>query len=80
MQPREAITTIASSNRSNSLIRLDSREIQKFHLFRKKRNVSHYERADTVSEVELNEMFLLASDPRRRVAEWIVHKHPGLAP
>jgi hypothetical protein len=61
-------------------IGLDSRQIQKFDLFRKKRNISDYERADTVSEVGTAEMYLLASDLRARVAEWIARKHSNLAP
>src|SRR5713226_8399067 len=38
----------------------DSATIKKFDIFRKKRNVSDYERADTVSETEVQEMRSIA--------------------
>ncbi len=60
-------------------IGLDTGQVQKFDLFRKKRNIRDYERADAVSEIETNEMYLLASELRMRVAEWIVRNRSDLA-
>lgn len=46
--------------------------------FRKKRNLSDYERAGAVSEQEAKELFLLAKTLRRTVAEWLQKNHPQL--
>lgn len=46
--------------------------------FRKKRNISDYERAGAVSAQETKEMFNLAQTLRNMVAEWLGKNHPGL--
>ncbi|MDX2150276.1 MAG: hypothetical protein SFV54_06055 [Bryobacteraceae bacterium] len=48
--------------------------------FRKKRNTSDYERADVVSEVEVEEIQRMAAALRRDVLAWIKAQHPDLAP
>ena len=60
-------------------IGLEPKQIRKFDLFRKKRNVSDYERADSISEIEVEEMLRLALDLRQRVASWLRENHPELA-
>jgi len=44
--------------------------------FRKKRNISDYNRAGTVTEKEANEMFSLAEKLRSDVIKWIKKDHP----
>jgi hypothetical protein len=46
--------------------------------FRKKRNISDYERAHTVSDQEAEEMKEFARRLRREVEAWIRASHPGL--
>jgi uncharacterized protein (UPF0332 family) len=46
--------------------------------FRKKRNISDYERAGAVSEQEANEMFILAKNLRDEVEKWLRSNHPEL--
>ncbi|MBI4304113.1 MAG: hypothetical protein HY665_07240 [Chloroflexi bacterium] len=47
--------------------------------FRKKRNISDYERAGAVSEHEAREMLALAKTLRETVATWFKNSHPELA-
>jgi hypothetical protein len=58
----------------------DAAFIRKFDLFRKKRNISDYERAHTISEFEAAEMRELAEDLRAHVHEWLRKHHPRLTP
>jgi len=46
--------------------------------FRKKRNISDYNRTGTVTEKEANEMFLLAEKLRSDVIKWMKKDHPEL--
>lgn len=46
--------------------------------FRKKRNISDYERAGAVSEQEAREMLALAKLLRQTVTEWLKNNHPEL--
>ncbi len=46
--------------------------------FRKKRNISDYNRAGTVTEKEANEMLSLAEKLRSDVIKWIKKDHPEL--
>lgn len=46
--------------------------------FRKKRNISDYERSGAVSTVEADEMAALAKMLRKSVGEWLKKCHPGL--
>jgi predicted nucleotidyltransferase len=61
-------------------IQLDQTTIRKFDTFRKKRNVSDYERANLVSEVEAEEMRQFAGRLRQDVPAWIRKNHPDFAP
>jgi len=46
--------------------------------FRKKRNISDYERAGAVSEHEAEEMLTLAKTLREAVTAWLKNNHPEL--
>ena len=54
--------------------------IRKFDVFRKKRNIADYERADSISEMEAAEMLRLAEALRQSVDAWLRKNHPGLTP
>jgi hypothetical protein len=54
--------------------------IQKFDIFRKKRNITDYERADTISDIEADEMHRLAESLRREIFDWMSAKYPDLKP
>lgn len=56
----------------------DDKEIQKLDAFRKKRNISEYDRAGSVSKTELNEMTSLSVELRESVEAWIAARFPGL--
>jgi len=53
--------------------------IKKFDIFRKKRNISDYERTGGVSDLEANEMRQLAERLRVEVDVWIRKNHPQYA-
>jgi hypothetical protein len=57
----------------------DAATIRKLDVFRKKRNITDYERADTVSEREADDMRRLAEKLRREVEMWIRRSHPEYA-
>ncbi len=59
-------------------INLDKGLIQRLDQFRKKRNLSDYERAGLVSEQEADEMEALARDLRKQMEEWLKANHPQL--
>jgi hypothetical protein len=61
-------------------IAADAKTLRKFDLFRKKRNIADYERAETVSDLEAEEMRSLAASLRSSVAVWIKKNHPEYAP
>jgi hypothetical protein len=46
--------------------------------FRKKRNISDYERAGMVSDLEANEMIALAEKLRKHVLNWLHSNQPEL--
>jgi hypothetical protein len=46
--------------------------------FRKKRNLSEYDAAGVVSELEAGELEELATDLRRKLEEWLRSEHPDL--
>jgi hypothetical protein len=52
--------------------------IAQFDQFRKKRNLSGYERAGAPSDQEAKEMFFLAKKIRDEVAAWLLKTHPEL--
>jgi len=59
-------------------IKADPVLIAQLDKFRKKRNISDYERAGGVSEQEANEMFALAKNLRNEVEKWLRSNHPEL--
>jgi len=59
-------------------ISVDKKLIAQFDLFRKKRNISGYERAGLVSEAEADEMVTLAKRLREEAELWILAHHPDL--
>lgn len=58
----------------------DAATVRKLDAFRKKRNISDYERADTVSEAEAKDMLLLAAKLRSDLLNWIEARHPKYRP
>lgn len=52
--------------------------IAKLDAFRKKRNISDYERSGSVSMQEAWEMFILAKSLRKTVGGWLKEGHPDL--
>jgi hypothetical protein len=46
--------------------------------FRKKRNISDYERAGSISDAEAAEMLKLAKDLQVDLCQWLEEKHPDL--
>ncbi len=58
----------------------DTTTITHLEAFRKKRNISDYERAGSVSGREASEMLMLAEHLRTELIRWLGHAHPDLAP
>jgi hypothetical protein len=56
----------------------DADLITQLEAFRKKRNVSDYERSGAVSDQEADAMFVLARMLRKSVGEWLEESHPKL--
>ena len=61
-------------------IAMDAKSVRRFDTFRKKRNVSDYDRSDAVSELEAEEMRKLATWLRTEVEAWLEKNHPALKP
>ena len=61
-------------------IGLDNKLVGQLDAFRKKRNVSDYERAGMVSEAEADEIVCIARALRKQVEEWLRRNHPALVP
>lgn len=59
-------------------IRYDAGLISRLDKLRKKRNISDYEQAGTVSDQEAAEMIRIAKDLRAKVEAWLRKKHPHL--
>lgn len=57
---------------------LDTGTIRRFDLFRKKRNITDYERADTISDTEAAEMRELAETLRTTVEDFLREEYPHL--
>lgn len=57
----------------------DSGLVTQLDAFRKKRNISGYERAGSVSKQEVAEMIALASQLRSVLEAWLHQNHPSLA-
>ena len=56
----------------------ESRLVQQFDAFRKKRNLTSYEFGGRISDREAEEMGTLARDLNERVRQWITKTHPQL--
>jgi hypothetical protein len=56
----------------------DAKLIARLDKLRKKRNVSGYEQAGTISDQEAAEMVRIAKDLRASVEEWLGKEHPDL--
>jgi hypothetical protein len=52
--------------------------VDQLDTFRKKRNISDYERAGAVSDQEAKEMLILAKKLREMVTAWLKKKYPHL--
>ena len=59
-------------------IDLDAGRINQFEAFRKKRNISNYDRSGNVSMVEADEMLTLAQYLQRAVTKWLGDNQPEL--
>ncbi len=59
-------------------IESDSKVINQFDKFRKKRNIGGYEAAGRISQQEADEMKTLAKKLREQVGEWLQYKYPEL--
>jgi hypothetical protein len=57
---------------------LDKETIGQLDQFRKKRNISDYERTGIVSDQEAKEMIVLARKMRRDVEKWLRAHYPEL--
>ena len=60
-------------------INADADLIAKLHRFRKKRHISSYDMAGTVSEYEVEEAIKLARELSRVVKDWLKKNHPELS-
>jgi uncharacterized protein (UPF0332 family) len=60
-------------------LQMEGRVIRRLHKFRRKRNISDYERPGTVTEQEAQEMVELAKLIRQQVEEWIRNNYKELA-
>ncbi len=56
----------------------DAAVVDQLDAFRKKRNISDYQRAGSVSEREAGEMLALAQTLRETVVSWLKANHPEL--
>jgi hypothetical protein len=59
-------------------VKLEPTLVNELDRFRKKRNLSDYERSGVVSDREADEMVQLATDLRQVVAKWLRENHPAL--
>ena len=57
----------------------DAPLIAQLDAFRKKRNISDYEQAGTISDQEAEEMLLTARDLRAKVEDWLRREHADLS-
>lgn len=60
-------------------LEIEENSIKKIDAFRKKRNISEYNQAGTISTRELEEMIAVAESLRQSVNEWMNIKHPEFA-
>jgi len=60
-------------------LQTDAKRVQKLDVFRKKRNVADYEKANVVSELEADEMYRVAAKLREDFQVWLKESHPALS-
>ena len=58
----------------------NSKLIARVDAFRKKRNISDYERAGSVSDREVEEISTLATELHSQLLDWLRNSHPELIP
>jgi len=58
---------------------VDNRFVRKLDVFRKKRNVSEYNKAGSITEIELDEMIVLAGQLRKATKAWLAERYPELS-
>lgn len=59
-------------------LQLDADTVKKFNRFRRKRNITDYERIGNVSEKEVSEIIELAKNLRTSLEAWLKNNHPDL--
>ena len=59
-------------------LEINDKTIRKFDVFRKKRNISEYDRAGSVSIAEFDEMIALAEFLYKSASSWIKKNHTDL--
>jgi len=59
-------------------LQLDAETVEKFNKFRRKRNITNYERSGSVSEKEVSEMLELARSLQMALETWLKKNHPEL--
>jgi hypothetical protein len=57
---------------------VDAASVAQLDSFRKKRNISDYERAGIVSSKEAHEMAEFAAELRKQIQDWLASEHPEL--
>jgi uncharacterized protein (UPF0332 family) len=57
---------------------VDEDDVRTIDAFRKKRNISDYERAGSITDTEVAELIELAATIRARLVEWLRSEHPAL--
>ena len=77
---RGLLRTHRSSRQEIAELLAISDTVEQFDRFRKKRNLSAYERSGAISDQEAEEMRSLAERLREAVGQWIQTAHPELAP
>ena len=60
-------------------VELDTKTIAQHDAFRRKRNITDYERVGMVSEQEIGEMLALAKKLRAMIVDWLKKNYPELA-
>ena len=57
----------------------DNKFVRKLDVFRIKRNISEYNRAGSITEIELDEMIVLAGQLRKATKAWLAERYPELS-
>ena len=59
-------------------LEIDAKTIQQLDAFRRKRNITDYERVGMASEEEIKKLVVLAKELRVLVVDWLKKNHPEL--